>query len=326
MILSKLVKIKKLLNVKKINLLYKLLYAIGFIFLVIFILQNKEQLFLSLSQLNIINLIYSFILYPIGMIPTAMAWHYLLKTIDQNRKILKDIYLYNLSLFSKHIPGYIWFLGSRSLVYKNENISNINTIFLTFLETFMLSITGFILSLPLIWSNRDLFPEITLKFIFLFCISIMMIILLISLDPTRRILKRITKKIIPEDYVFTSLKNKNFLFSLLIMFVGWIGGGIMLLFVIRGFIPIQFNTLLLACGIWGFSGAVSLSLGVVFHGFGIREITTALLLSVILTPIQAASASVIFRIVLSIAELFWVTVISYLGGYFYNNNKSSMGN
>jgi hypothetical protein len=49
-------------------------------------------------------------------------------------------------------------------------------------------------------------------------------------------------------------------------------------------------------------------------------------LSVILTPIQAASASVIFRIVLSIAELFWVTVISYLGGYFYNNNKSSMGN
>lgn len=322
----KLQSLKELINDNnRIKLIYKFLYTIGLLFILFFIFQNRAQFVKSLSQINIVFLLIPIILYPIGMIPTATAWHFLLKLIHQDRLILKDIYLYNLSIFSRHIPGYVWFLGSRSLVYKKENISNKNTMFFTILETFLLSITGFVLSLPLIWSNRNLFPDNTIILITAFCILIIIIIIIISLEPTRLLIKRISPKILPEEYVIPSIRNKNLVFAMITMFIGWIGGGILLSFVIRSFIPIQLNTVLLACGIWGFSGAVSLSLGIVIQGFGIREITIALLLSVILPPIQAASASILFRLVITIGEIIWVNIISLLYKY-YNKSKKSMEN
>lgn len=320
--ISKLQRLKEIINDNnKTKLIYKFLYAIGLIFILFFIFQNRAQFVESLSKINIGFLLIPIILYPIGMIPTATAWHFLLKLIDQDRIILKDIYLYNLSIFSRHIPGYIWFLGSRSLVYKKENISNKNSIFLTILETILLSITGFVLSLPLIWTNRNLFPDNVIILITAFCILMIVLIITISLERTRLMIKRLSPKILTEEYIIPSIKNKNLLFSMINMFIGWIGGGILLLFVIQSFIPIQLDTVLLACGIWGFSGAVSLSLGIVIQGFGIREITIALLLSVILTPFQAASASIIFRLIITIGEILWVNVISLIYKYFYKRKK-----
>lgn len=245
------------------------------------------------------------------MIPTASAWHFLLKLVDQKRSLIKDIYLYNLSSFSRHIPGYIWFISSRSLIYKEENISSKNTLFLTLLETILLSFTGFVMSLPLIWTNRELFPKNTLILIIMLCFLMIIILLFLSLKPSGLLMRKLSKKILSEEFIIPSIKNVNLLFSIISMWFGWIGGGILLLFVIRSFIPIQLSTILLACGIWGFSGAVSLSLGLIIQGFGIREVTIALLLSTILTPFQALTASIIFRLILILGEIIWVIVISF---------------
>lgn len=304
-------------NNNRIKLIYKLLYAIGLLFIIIYLFKNQDQFLNSISQINLYFLIFPIILYPVGLIPTAIAWHFLLKMINEERTAIYDIYLYSLSIFSKHIPGYIWFLGSRSLVYKKENISNKNTIFLTILESILLSISGFILSLPFILVNRNLFSKNSLLFLISFCLIMILLFFGLTITPAKSFIKKISLKLFSEDYSIPNLLNKYVFYSVLSMFFGWIGGGLLLLFIIRCFIPVQFTSFLLACGIWGFSGAVSLSLGVLIQGLGIREITMALLLTVVLTPIQAASASILFRVILLIGEIFWVIIITYGYNFFY---------
>lgn len=294
-------------NAKLIN---KILYAVGTLFLLYLILSNWDQFVFSISQISLPYLLIPLILYPLGMIPTASAYHFLLKLVDQNRSLLNDIFLYSLSLFSRHIPGHIWFISSRSLIYKEENISSKNTLFLTLLETILLSFTGFVMSLPLIWTNRELFPKNTLILIITFCFLMIIILMVLSLKPSGFLMRKLSKKLLSEEFDIPSINNKNLLYSILSMWFGWIGGGILLLFVIRSFIPIQLSTFLMACGIWGFSGAVSLSLGLIISGFGIREVTIALLLSTILTPFQALTASIIFRLILILGEMIWVIVFS----------------
>jgi len=313
-------KLKTFINdKKKTTLIFQILYAIGALFILYMIKQNWNQFVLSISQIKILYIIIPFFLYPLGMIPSAVAWHFLVKLIDRNRILIKDFYLYNLSIFSRHIPGYVWFLGSRSLIYKEENISSVNTIFLTLLETILLSITGFVMAIPLLWSNRYLFPDNTFVLILIFCSLMIFALLLLSLKPSKLLMSRLSKKILSEEFIIPQLKNNNLLFSIISMILAWIGGGILLLFVIRSFIPVQIGFVLFASGIWGFAGAVSLSLGLIVQGLGIREITTALLLSIILTPLQAATASVIFRLLLTVGEIFWVLVFTAILKNYYKS-------
>ena len=291
--------------------LNRILYFVGFCFLILIIVKNWNELFSIWKNANIIWLILVVVLYPIGMIPTTLAWHYILRSININLSYIKNLRYYSLSTFSRHIPGFVFFVGNRSLVYSSENISGRKIIFSTFLEILVLSLMGYFLSIPIIINNQSAVPNLLKILIIIFCsVSIIFISVFMFGYLRKNVNKEI--KILKKNFHLPTIKLTQLSKSFVISIFAWIGGGLLLSFVVNSIKPINFSTLLFTIGVWAFVGSLSMSIGIFIQAIGFREISMAVLLSMIMNPIEAASIAVSFRLLFTLGEILWVFVFTLL--------------
>jgi hypothetical protein len=108
------------------------------------------------------------------------------------------------------------------------------------------------------------------------------------------------------------IAKREMILSLFWMFIAWIGGGFLLFTLARGFLPLDWSHLPSMVGIWGGAGAISLSLGALIQGMGLREITLAALLSSIMPMLHAIVISIAFRLALTVGEILWVAIFAWI--------------
>jgi hypothetical protein len=291
------------------QVVYLGIVLISIAFIAYAIKTNWAQLKSQEWHINAIYAIMAIILYPLGMFPAAAAWHWLLRAFNTKKPFLLNLRVYALSSLPKHIPGLVWYVTSRTLLYEEYGVSANVVLGATATETAMLALSGFISAL-LIFSLQSDLPSQFSVLRYLSPLSLVALVLLFVWAPGgTRLLDKLVKRF-RKDAQTLQLQRSTLFVCLGWMFIAWTGGGTLLWILIRAITPISLGLLPMMIGIWGAAGAVSLSIGIGIQGLGLREVTLAVLLSLIVSPITAIVVALAFRLVLTIGEFLWVFLIS----------------
>jgi hypothetical protein len=108
------------------------------------------------------------------------------------------------------------------------------------------------------------------------------------------------------------IQQRRLIVTLLLMFIAWFGGGLILFVLAQSIYPLGWEMLPAMIGAWGAAGAISLTIGIGIQGLGIREITLGGLLSLLMPPIFAIILAILFRLVLTAGEFLWVMLFIWL--------------
>jgi hypothetical protein len=298
-------------NKKIRQIIYGSIVLISVAFIAYAIINNWSELKSQSWHINPVYVIIAVLFYPLGMLPTAAAWHSLLKAFGIRQPFSTNLRIYAISSLPKHIPGFIWYVTSRTLMYEEIGVSASKVLGATAVEAVLMPLSGFISA---IFISSILFDVSTKFVIFKFLIPIAMISLLLLIvwaPGGTRVLDRLIQRIGKLDQPIQFQRSK-LIVSLCWMFIAWAGGGILLWILVRGITFIGWELLPTMIGIWGAAGAVSLSLGIGIQGLGLREVTLGAILSKIMPTLIAIVIAVTFRLVLTLGEFLWVFLISVI--------------
>ncbi|UCD98414.1 MAG: flippase-like domain-containing protein [Chloroflexota bacterium] len=250
------------------------------------------------------------LIYPTGMLPTAAAWHYLLKTIKVDLPFRTDLRIYSLSALPRHIPGFVWYISSRSLLYKEEQVPAATTLTASAAEVILLALTGFLTALMLLVTVTGITQDIdNIRTAAYFALPLL-ILIVIAVPVVNRALPYFLHRrgidFIPE------IDQGKIIITVVLMFMAWIGGGLILFVLAQAIYPLDISKLPAIVGAWGAAGAVSLTIGIGIQGLGIREITLSALLSLLMPPVIAVILAITFRLVLTAGEFLWVFLFVWL--------------
>jgi glycosyltransferase 2 family protein len=249
-------------------------------------------------------IILAIFLYPLGMLPTVAAWHTLLKSFYINVPFSENLKIHTYTLLPRHIPGLIWYVSNRTVMYKDINISGKKILFATSLETILLILTGSIISIIWLPFNTKTDEYYLILMVSSFLALVTVILLYFFLHNINEIIISLQRRVGITDPM--KIKKKEINISLLWMFCAWIGGGLILFILSYGFTSVKWYQLFYIIGMWGATGAISLSVGSLIQGMGLREISLSLLLSTIFPIINAVIIALSFRLILTISEIIWL--------------------
>jgi len=285
-----------------------LLVSIGFIAIAVY--ANWNELSDQDFNFDFRYIILAVIIYPAGMLPTALSWHTLLRTIGIHLPIRTNLRNFSLSALPRHIPGFVWYISSRSLLYKEDNISAARIVTASAIDIILLALTGFLSALMLLVSGNGITGEIDFLRTAAFMTIPILLLLIISIPLVNRLLPYFLKRRGVSEV--PNIDQKNLILTLLVMFIAWAGGGLILFVLAQAIYPLNWSLYPAMIGAWGAAGAVSLTIGIGIQGFGIREITLGAILSLIMPPVFAIILTVIFRLVLTAGEFLWVMLLIWL--------------
>lgn len=255
-------------------------------------------------------IILAVIIYPVGMLPTAFSWHTLLRTIGITLPFRTNLRIFSLSAFPRHIPGFVWYISSRSLLYKEENIGAAKIVTASAVDIILLALTGFLSALMLLVSGVGLSQEISAVRTAAYIAVPILLLLIISIPLVNRLLPYFLKRRGVTD--IPQVNQAILVLTLLAMFIAWAGGGLILFVLAQAIYPLSWSYYPAMIGAWGAAGAVSLTIGIGIQGLGIREITLSAILSLIMPPVIAIILAVVFRLVLTAGEFLWVMLFIWL--------------
>ncbi|UCD42963.1 MAG: flippase-like domain-containing protein [Chloroflexota bacterium] len=297
-------------NSRNRRILFVIVLLISIIFIAIAIRTNWTEFREQEIQVDYRYIIAAVLIYPAGMLPTAASWHMLLRTMGVILPFRTDLRIFSLSSLPRHIPGFVWYISSRSILYKEEDIPTTTTVTASAAEIILLALTGFLSTLMLFFSRIAISAEfepvrtaayIAVPIIMLLIISIPLVNRLLPFFLQRRGITEIPQ-----------IHQGRLIFTLLLMFIAWFGGGLILFVLAQSIYPMGWSMLPAMIGAWGAAGAISLTIGIGIQGLGIREITLGGLLSLLMPPILAIILAILFRLVLTAGEFLWVLLIIWL--------------
>lgn len=261
-------------------------------------------------EINYLYIVLSIVLYPLGMMPTVTAWHKLLEALGVQMPFSQNLRIYSLSLLPRHIPGLVWYVSSRTLMYKEKGVSAGFVLTATAVEIFLHAVTGFLVStLLLLLGTATLELYSALRFIIP-----MALLLVVGLVFSPFVLNRLVALIVKRWKVdqAPTIQRGSLIACLLWLLAAWSGGGLLLFLLVRGFSPVAWSYFPVMIGIWGMASSIGLTIGIGISGMGLREITLGALLSLVIPPITAVVVAVAFRLVLTIGEFIWVFIFVWL--------------
>lgn len=292
------------------RIVYVATLVASFCFIALSIYVNWNDLDTYKWELNYKYIILAILLQPLGMLPTVAAWHNLLKAFGVHLPFFRNLRVYAISSLPRHIPGYVMYVSSRTMLYQEDGVPTASTILVTGAELVMLAITGFISSSLLLFLGETtilIFPEIQ----YILPAALLIIVIIVASTP---IFNKLLQKLGDRGKLNLAIRinRKYIVWNVLWLFIAWIGGGFTLFMLVNGFTPLPWSYLPIIVGIWGLSSAVGIAIGGFISGFGLREITLAALLSLVISPIMAIVAAVSFRLVFTIGEVLWVLIATWV--------------
>ena len=292
------------------RLLFGGIMLISLIFIAIALRANWSEFNAQKINFDYRFIILAVFIYPAGMLPTAFSWHTLLHTIGIALPFRTNLRIFSLSALPRHIPGFVWYISSRSLLYKEEDIPAKVIVTASAADIILLALTGFLSAFMLLVSGIGISQEIsTVRTAAIIAIPIV-ILLIISIPLVNRLLPFFLERRGVDE--IPTIHQGKLIATLLVMFIAWAGGGLILFVLAQAIYPLSWSMYPAMIGAWGAAGAVSLTIGIGIQGLGIREITLSAILSLIMPPVIAIILAVVFRLVLTAGEFLWVLLFIWL--------------
>lgn len=278
-------------------------------FLVYAIYTNWEELQEYKWTLNYRYLLLASLVYGPSFLLVLLAWHRIMADISAMPSLSVNARIYCSSSLFKRIPGVVWYIADRVRLYKKEGVARSVTVVSVALETVLLIITGvltYLISLLFSVSAK------TMGHVPLHVILIILVPLLILIYPANfnRLVSYLLRKLHHQGDVSLTLKSSIRL--ILIYLIAWIIGGLDLYLLANAVYPVPPELLPAVVGAWAVSGAVSLVSSYLIQGMGVQEVVLSVLLASYLPLPVSIVITILFRILVTIGEVFWALLL--LGG------------
>jgi hypothetical protein len=281
-------------------LINAVMLGISLLFVLYIVHASWAPLKIYFKHLNYWLLALALLIYPLGFLPLLMMWHKIMSYIGGCHDLYTNIRLYSLSCLPKRLPGTVWYISSRVATYHECQVKPAITLMATFIETICLTFSGFSISL-LVGTTSALFPQGKGLAICLFLLSLAFLIWVL-LARRRFWSKGRTDK----------FNLRSTLLLLGISALAWIGGGLLLYILSNAVTKVPINRLPSLIGIWSGAGALSLSIGLLAQGLGLREMALTALLAYEMPLPAAVIVSLLFRLLLTLGEPLWALVAAWL--------------
>lgn len=249
---------------------------------------------------------FGFLGYSLSLVCLLVAWNYLMGRLARVTRFHTNSRLYLISGLSKHLPGCIWYMTSRTLLYQEEEVPA------------PVSLAGSALELTLIATSGVITYLLTLPFAG------------DSLQGWLRILVGLALLLVGATFVQPAVFNRIFGFFLRRMgsqtlvqvsyrdilpviplyLAAWAIGGGWLYAMISSVYELPVQTLPTVLNIWSASGTLTLLLSAFLFGVGSREVTLSLLLGFIMPQPIAIVVTLLFGLMMTVGELVWVGIFA----------------
>jgi uncharacterized membrane protein YbhN (UPF0104 family) len=273
---------------------------VGFLLSILWGAWHNHQVILPyLERANPIYLIGVFVSYFLSLSTVVIVWGIIMTSFKVPVNFKTNSQVYCLTLAARRLPGTIWYVGGRLIVYQRLKVVKSIVLLASIIEFILLLISGGITGV-LFFSLADEIKSFL-------AILIIIGILAISYFFIRPLsIKYISN--IGSLEVFRSISALSILGWLMIYMTTWIMGGMMVIYLIKIFQVVELSDFPFVIGAWAISGVAGALTFFLPSSFGIPEISLTALLSWImpfpLAGIIAISARLItltLEVLLSLA-------------------------
>lgn len=295
--------LKKLVRYLTTGWRRQLLVAI-FVLLTVVVIFNliwfNRDLFRSyMTQIRPIWLLYAVIFFLIDFSLALWAWHLLVKKLANFDNLRLNIKICLQSNLARRIPGTVWYIASRAVLYQEVGVAKSTTSLLSGLELAFFMVSGVVmtlLTLPFwVWSSIDLNQTSQIGFVFL-----LLPLGILLVHP--QVLQKIWQKLLRQP-LSQSLQWSDTIRWLGVYLLTWLTGGLVLFSIVNMLHPLSLTYVPMMLGIWSLSNTISLIGFVTFSFFGLREISLAFLLTQLLPAPITLLIAIIVRLIWLSGEL-----------------------
>jgi hypothetical protein len=246
---------------------------------------------------------YIFLFYVVTISIAIIAWVLIIKQFTHGISIFEHVKIYCLTLISRRLPGTVWYIGGRAILYKDLGVSPVIVSFASTVEIIAILLSGSIVGIFMFIAGLQLKTSIL----------ILLILLLLALS------------VILHPYILTKLlklvhqtPSEKILWYYPILWVltfslVWISGGLMVLFITKIFYQATLSDTMRIIGFWSLSGVFGYLTFLLPSSFGVTDISLAVFLSGLMPLPIAAAIALLTRLLTTIFEFLLSIVFVVIG-------------
>ena len=227
----------------------------------------------------------------------SYAWHLLVTRLTPHNDLRFDIKCWHYANLARRVPGPIWYIASRAVLYEQRQISKTTTSIVSGLELALIILAGvaaFLLTLPF-WV---LPPAVVAQLNQSWLLIIVLILCFIFIHP--RVLNKLWARISEHPPPLLQWREAAIWFSFYIII--WVIGASVLFSVINLLLPLSLVYFIPIVGMWAIANVISVAGTLAFSGIGLREISLTLLLTQFVPLPVALLIAILLRLIWLIGE------------------------
>ncbi len=282
----------------------QIIFGVGTIFLSLGILgvliYPQRQILLSYNwDINWTALVLSFVVFTIDLLVVALIWAWMMNAVGGKHSLLTHLRVYLVSHLARRLPGTVWYVASRMVLYKQENVSSKLTVVASGIELLVMMISGIIISLIFAVSIMATYG---VGYGWFAAFAIVGAILLYP-KTLRFLLEKAGVDLPP------TLQLWNIIQWIMAYVFAWFLGGLVLYSVGNIIADIPAVNIPFLIGCWSIVGVVSTALIFFPSNLGVTEVGLSLLLTTLVPSPIAVVIALLARILLIVFEIFWAIII-----------------
>jgi uncharacterized membrane protein YbhN (UPF0104 family) len=268
--------------------------------------RERDTLGSYLATANPIQLLAVVGWYTIDLLIYFAVWVAILRKLGGRTGILNHFRIYCLANAARRLPGTLWYVGGRAVLYKQSGIPAKMVVVASGVEVVVIWCSGLLVALPLVFLIR---PEYVWPWS-----AVGMALLVAILNP--RALRWALTRASPEWQSGVSGLLHVYLW-ILGAAIGWLVGGLLLFAIVTVYQSLPLAAIPATIGAWTVAGTISMLVFFLPSNFGITEVTLVALLSGFVPTAVAVLTAISVRIIATLLDLFWGGVALLLQAGFW---------
>jgi len=287
---------------KLIKVLLYLVWGILFAYLGYIVWKSRDQLLPYLASADYSQFIIVTIVYLIALFLAVLNWAVIMRAFEKKISFWMHAKIYLVSMVSRRLPGTIWYVGGRMVLYKQLGVHSVKTASASGIEFVVSFVADCLLAAIFIPLGLNLSKT------WLIPLGLVVLLGLFVLQP--KILSKIMIKL--KHPLAQPVSMGQVIGWLLLRMALVLSGGVMIFFTIRIFTPISFGSLSFVLGARALSGAAGMLTILLPSSMGASDITLLAMLSTILPASLATVIALLVRIYTTLFELLFGLVFFIL--------------
>lgn len=241
----------------------------------------------------------TFVVFSINLLVVALIWAWIMNSFWGGLSLLEHLRVYLVSHLARRLPGTVWYVASRVVLYRQKGIRARFTMVASGLELLVMMVSGILISLVFSLSIMTSYGVGHGWFVAFALLGGG----LLHPKSLRLILQKANVEL-PATFRFWQVGQWVVAYTL-----AWVLGGMVLFGVTNIVVDVPISNLPYLIGCWSIVGVVSTTLFFLPSNLGFTEVGLSLLLSVMVPSPIAVVIALLVRLLLIVFEIFWAAVI-----------------